>query len=102
MRTKIVLVLTGCCTVGLMLGLLATRSNPAHGWQASSGKDKDQEASQQSSKAFATAFVKRDAKALADLWTELGEHQDAHGNVVRGRAALEKGFRALFEEHPNA
>ena len=102
MRNKIVLFLAGCCTVGLMVGLLANRSDPAHGQQAAGGKDKDQEAIQQSSKAFARAFARGDAKALAALWTEQGEHHDADGTLVRGRAALEKAFRTLFEENPKA
>jgi uncharacterized protein (TIGR02246 family) len=101
MPTKIVLFLAGICAAGLIVGLLANRPNPVHGQQASGEKEKDQDAIRLSSKAFAQAFARRDAKALAALWTEKGEHHDAHGNVVRGRAALEKAFRALFKENPD-
>jgi uncharacterized protein (TIGR02246 family) len=102
MPTKIVLFLAGSCAVGLILGLLAYRPNPAHGQEAAGGTEKDQEAIRQSSKAFARAYAKGDARALAALWTQQGEHHDADGQVVRGQADLEKAFRALFEENPKA
>lgn len=49
-------------------------------------------------KAFAEAFNKGDAKALAAMFTEDAEVIEADGAVSEGRAAIEEGFVATFEE----
>lgn len=46
------------------------------------------------------AFNKRDAKAMAALWTESGELTDVDGGGVRGRAELEKMYTAAFAAAP--
>ena len=48
-------------------------------------------------KAYLEAYAKRDASALADLWSEEGEFQSPlSGNKVVGRAAIEKEYRDIF------
>lgn len=54
------------------------------------------------SQAFATAFNKRDAKALAALWTEDGDFVDDSGSRVVGREAIEKSYAAYFTANPQA
>ncbi len=49
-------------------------------------------------KAFAEAFNKGDAKALAAMFTEDAEAVEADGAVSEGRAAIEEGFAATFAE----
>ena len=61
---------------------------------------KDRTAIRETMAAFAKAFEARDAKKVAAFWTAEGEHQTAHGEVVRGREALEKGFSAFFAVTP--
>src|SRR5262245_56525415 len=61
-------------------------------------RDADREAIRESSREFSRAFEKRDAKAVAALWTQQGEYQDETGDVVHGRAAIEKAFADVFKE----
>jgi uncharacterized protein (TIGR02246 family) len=46
---------------------------------------------------FADAFNKRDAKAIAALWTENGESRESDGRTFVGRAAIEKAYAELFK-----
>jgi uncharacterized protein (TIGR02246 family) len=55
-----------------------------------------------SSEAFVTAFNKRDAKAVAALWTEDGDCIDDTGKRFQGRAAIEKAYTQLFQERPES
>lgn len=52
------------------------------------------------SEAFVAAFNKRDAKAVAAMWTEDGEYVDDTGRTFAGRAAIEKGYAELFAGSP--
>lgn len=56
----------------------------------------------QGAEAFAAAFAKHDAKALAAMWTENGEMHDDGGPAARGRAAIEQAFATLFKAKPKA
>lgn len=60
------------------------------------------EAVKKTAEAFAEAFNKHDAKAVAALWTEDGEYIDAAGQRFDGRAAIEKEYEAFFAAAPNA
>src|SRR5262249_16811980 len=50
--------------------------------------------------AFIAAFNKGDAKALAAFWTPQGGYIDQLGGEFRGRAALEKLYKEVFEGSP--
>jgi uncharacterized protein (TIGR02246 family) len=50
----------------------------------------------QSSQAFAAAFNKGDAKAVAALWTEEGDYTDEAGNTFTGRDAIAKEYAGFF------
>jgi len=65
-------------------------------------REPDREALRKSSAEFVQAFDKGDAKALAALWTEQGEYRDDSGEVIRGRAALEKAYAEQFKARPKA
>src|SRR5262245_10519705 len=54
----------------------------------------------ESSRAFVEAFDKRDAKAVAALWTEDGDFTDDSGRVFSGRSAIEREYAAFFAAHP--
>ncbi|MBX3412008.1 MAG: SgcJ/EcaC family oxidoreductase [Pirellulales bacterium] len=52
--------------------------------------------------AFADAFNRGDAKAVAALWTLEGDFIDESGNVTSGQQALEKKYAEFFAAHPGA
>jgi uncharacterized protein (TIGR02246 family) len=55
-----------------------------------------------SSQAFAAAFNKKDAKALAAQWTEDGDFVDDAGTRLVGRSAIEKSYADYFVANPQA
>jgi uncharacterized protein (TIGR02246 family) len=59
--------------------------------------DADRAAIMKSARSFADAFNKRDAKAIAAMWTENGESREASGKNFLGRAAIEKAYAELFK-----
>jgi len=56
----------------------------------------------QSAEAFAEAFNRGDAKAVAAFWTENGELVDEAGKTHQGRAAIEAEYAEFFKAHPGA
>jgi uncharacterized protein (TIGR02246 family) len=60
----------------------------------------DRDAIEKAARFFTQAFAKGDAKAIASLWTEQGEEQDASGQRIRGRPAIEKAYADFFKEKP--
>jgi uncharacterized protein (TIGR02246 family) len=56
----------------------------------------------QTSRLFAEAFAKGDAKAMAALWTENGEYDGLDAEPLRGRAALEGAYATFFKNNPKA
>lgn len=54
------------------------------------------------SEAFAAAFNRRDAKAVAALWTETGDYTDDAGRTLSGRSAIEKSYASFFAENRDA
>lgn len=53
-----------------------------------------------SAQAFADAFNKHDAKAVAALWTDDGEYIDETGQRFEGREAIEKQYESFFAAYP--
>src|SRR5208283_2510663 len=111
MRTQTFLV-TGGLLALLASGLLSTRNGPPSEQRAAAqakdapgaGADKDREADREairkSAADFVQAFEKGDAKAIAAQWTDQGEYRDDSGEVVRGRAAIEKAYAEHFKAKP--
>jgi uncharacterized protein (TIGR02246 family) len=62
----------------------------------------DVEAIRVGSQAFVEAFNKRNAKAVAALWTEDGEYVDDAGRHFAGRTAIEKAYAEFFAGNPGA
>src|SRR5215203_1920270 len=60
----------------------------------------DAEAIKKSAREFAAAFNKGDAKAIAHMYTENGEAREADGEIMIGRAAIEKAYAELFKASP--
>lgn len=58
----------------------------------------DEAAIKETAIAFARAFEKGDAKAVAAFWTEEGEYQDEDSPPIKGRAALEKAYTDFFSK----
>src|SRR5262249_26119370 len=52
--------------------------------------------------AFAEAFGRGDARAVAALWTEGGEYLGPDGETLRGRPAIEKAYAEFFKNNPRA
>lgn len=64
------------------------------------GSSSEEAALLKNAEAFAEAFAKGDAKALAAFWTETGDFTTPTGQTFTGREALEKAFAEFFEENP--
>jgi uncharacterized protein (TIGR02246 family) len=98
----------GLITV-LVIGALAARDNAppqdvslqGKKKQQKGGTEKEEAAIRKASADFAHAFEKGDAKAVASFWTEKGEYHDDSGEIIRGRADIEKAFDEFFKEKPN-
>src|SRR5262245_13767970 len=67
--------------------------------QRSKENAKEEDALLEKARAFAAAFDKGDARALAAFWTADGDYTDQTGRHLKGRAAIEKAFQGLFAEH---
>ena len=65
-----------------------------------SNRAADREAIRKSADEFAKAFAKGDAKAVAAQWAEMGEVHEASGEVIVGRAEIEKAFAEQFKDAP--
>jgi uncharacterized protein (TIGR02246 family) len=71
----------------------------AAGQKKASPYAKDEEAIFKNAEAFAKAFRKEDAKAVAAFWKADGDYIDRNGKHFKGRAAIEKAFKELFAEN---
>jgi uncharacterized protein (TIGR02246 family) len=63
-------------------------------------RSEDEKAIRATTDAFAQAFQKGDAKAIAALFTEDGEAIDAEGEATQGRAALEQHYAERLAAAP--
>jgi uncharacterized protein (TIGR02246 family) len=63
-------------------------------------RDADIAAIQKSAVAYETAFNMGDANAIAAMWTDMGESHEADGDVLVGRAEIEKAYAAHFKDSP--
>lgn len=79
----------------LLVPLLVAADGPA-------ARPEDEKAIRSAVDAFAQAFAKGDAKAIAGLFTENGEAVGDDGEAIRGREALEGHYAARFAEIPGA
>lgn len=93
-------ILFGMVLVAAALVLLRGISLAQSSSTVSAAADREQIA--KAAQAFADAFNKRDAKAVAALWTEQGEHREADGETFRGRAAIEKAYSEFFKSNANS
>src|SRR5262245_22932391 len=106
MSYRITSVVAGGLVVATALGGLSAGDKPAReGKKAVAAEDKGREAdiaaNRKSSRDYATAFEKGDAKAVAAFWTEQGEYHHPSGGVLRGRAAIEEAATAFFKAKPS-
>ena len=73
------------------------------GWGvAQKDKDKEGDAIFERAQAFAAAFDKGDAKAVASFWTQDGDYTDQSGKQLKGRGAIAKAFAGFFAENRGA
>lgn len=63
-------------------------------------RDADVAAIQKSAEEFTAAFNKGDAKAIAAMWTDMGESHEASGEVTVGPVEIEKAYAAHFKDSP--
>jgi uncharacterized protein (TIGR02246 family) len=94
-------VLLGGVVVLVMMNALPARDGPAQQRKETADqkpRKDDEEAIVKSSREFAAAFEKGDAKAVAALWTERGEYHHGVGVTLRGHADIEKAFAEHFKE----
>jgi uncharacterized protein (TIGR02246 family) len=69
---------------------------------AGNPSDAELDAIRKGSLAFADAFNRQDAKAIASMWTVDGEYIDEAGNQFQGRVAIEKEYADFFEKGQKA
>jgi uncharacterized protein (TIGR02246 family) len=62
--------------------------------------DSSEAAVRRSTAALVKALNSGDAKTVAANWTKDGEYLGPDGEVIRGRAAIAKGYAELFTKHP--
>jgi uncharacterized protein (TIGR02246 family) len=67
---------------------------------APAGRSDDEKAIRATIDAFAQAFQKGDAQAIAQLFTEDGEAVDPDGGTIQGREALQEHYAARFAAGP--
>jgi uncharacterized protein (TIGR02246 family) len=67
---------------------------------ADKDRDADREAIRKVGEAFAAAFEKGDAKAIAALWTDAAEYVHEDGVTLGQRAEIEKAFAEVFQGGP--
>jgi uncharacterized protein (TIGR02246 family) len=85
------------------VGLLAARDRqPEVTKPAEESREADREAIRQAGEAFAAAFEKGDARAVAALWTDAAEFVHEDGVTLRERAEIEKAFTQVFKDGPPA
>jgi uncharacterized protein (TIGR02246 family) len=80
----------------------AVKKHPAPATEQPSPPAADLAAIRATSQAFAAAFNRRDAKAVAALWTPDGDCIDDAGRVLKGRAEIEKGYAEFFAANPQS
>lgn len=87
--------------VAVTVAYSARAGSPGAPQAASTGsaapEDADREAILKTARDFADAFNKRDAKAIAGMYTENAEAREADGRTHVGRAAIEKSYADLFK-----
>ncbi len=99
-----------CRTVPLVLLILGISAgvpaqektsapSPADKPPAGPAAEADQ-AIRQTAAAFAQAFNRGDAAAVAACWTDDGDYVDDDGTRYQGKAQIEKAYAAFFAEHP--
>jgi uncharacterized protein (TIGR02246 family) len=98
-RILTVVVLAGA---GVLLACGARAQLPAQPAAGGATNATDRDAIQKAARAFADAFAKGDAVAVAALWTENGEFREAGGQTIVGRAAIEKAYATFFKANPGA
>src|SRR5262245_19289407 len=85
--------------LAISLPLLVAGSGVA---QKDKDRAKDGDAIFERAQAFAAAFDKGDAKAVAAFWAEDGDYTDQSGKQLKGRAEILKAFEAFFAENKGA
>ncbi len=73
-------------------------SEKTDGWQDAAVSDLA--AIRAESQAFVAAFNKKDAKAIAAMWTKEGEYVDDLGRRFLGREAIEQAYAEFFANSP--
>ena len=82
----------------LTIGLLAASHVPSAA-SAPAGEPADLAQIAAVGEAYAKAFDKGDAKAVAAFWTPEGVYVDQTGKVFKGRSAIEAVFKPFFAEN---
>lgn len=90
------------CSAVLVLGTTCWWGHAQETAPTSGPGELDAEAFLDAASAFAVAYNKGDAKAIAQLFAPSGEMIDSSGNVFQGREALEAEFAAYFELNPGS
>jgi uncharacterized protein (TIGR02246 family) len=96
MTRKSTLWFAGLALLVLGVGFMAAQDKPAK----ETKREADKLAIEKLAKEGVQAFEKRDAAAVAALWTADGEFVRNDGEVIRGRAEIQKAYAEYFKTLP--
>lgn len=108
MRTKTLLMLAGAllAVAGFRAVMARAEPRPATARAAAQPPASDNKvdeanraAIRKSARDFEKAFATGDPKAVAAFWTDDGEFQDSSGDLIIGRADIEKAFAEFFKHN---
>jgi uncharacterized protein (TIGR02246 family) len=97
----------GIVVLAALLGALGMASHDGPGKADDKPAEKearatDREAIRKMLRQFLKALGKGDAEAVAAFWTETGEYVEEDGDIIRGRKALAKEYKTLFDKTKGA
>jgi uncharacterized protein (TIGR02246 family) len=98
------LILFALLSGAILLAFRGSAEGPAQvgGSSGTKGDPNDRVQIESSSRSFADAFNKGDAKAVAAMWTENGELREEGGETLVGRAAIEESYAKFFKANAGA
>jgi uncharacterized protein (TIGR02246 family) len=100
MQIHRVFVFVVVAVLGLLPSSLKAQKPAPTAGASSSEEAADEQAIRKTAADFETAYRAKDADAIARLYTSDGEIVDIDGTIVRGRGAITREFRKIFQMQP--
>lgn len=100
-RVVLPIVVSLLAVLGVFASLIAAPAlaQGATATTSTSGDSADEAAIRKGADAFAAAFQRQDADAIAQMWTDDGEYVDQTGQRYEGRDAVRQEYAQFFKDH---